>query len=154
MQIIDFERKGNVIRFYLGEKTEDWGWTNKDYKDYTGKIPDWLSPHEWYTGDDWDDEPYEHNAGKVYDEYVKGYYDLVVPFDYLVLEPCDGVQNSIFSKEDMRNRKLPCIIIVSKEEYKDDYYLSFTRYAGSANVTKIYFGDDKDILIKIQTNLK
>ena len=142
MQIIDFERKGNVIRFYLGEKTEDWGWTNKDYKDSTGKTPDWLKPSDTYYGDDWNDKPYEHNAGKVYDEYIKGYFDLVVPFDYLVLEPCNGVLNSNFSKDDMADRKLPCIIIVSKEEYKDDYDLSFTRYVGSKNVTKIYFGDD------------
>ena len=31
MQIIDFKRKGNVVRFYLGEKTPDWGWTKSDY---------------------------------------------------------------------------------------------------------------------------
>ena len=40
-EIIDFERKGNVVRFYLGKNGEQWG-------------------------DDWDDAPYEHNAGKVY----------------------------------------------------------------------------------------
>ena len=44
MKIIDFERKGNVIRFYLGEKTVDWGWTNPDYKDFNGNTPDWLKP--------------------------------------------------------------------------------------------------------------
>lgn len=31
---------------------------------------------EWY-GDDWDDTPYECNAGEVYGEYVKGYRDVV-----------------------------------------------------------------------------
>ena len=32
MEVIDFERKGNVVRFYLGEKTEEWGWTNQFYQ--------------------------------------------------------------------------------------------------------------------------
>ena len=42
MRIIDFEKKGNAVRFYLGEQTESWGWTNPEYKDYTGKTPSWL----------------------------------------------------------------------------------------------------------------
>lgn len=28
MKIIDFARKGNVIRFFLGEKTAEYGWTD------------------------------------------------------------------------------------------------------------------------------
>ena len=44
MKILDFELKGNVIKFYLGNCNDWWG-------------------------DDWDDRPYEHNAGKVYDQY-------------------------------------------------------------------------------------
>lgn len=67
MKIIDFERKGNLVRFYLGD--------------------DDLV--EWY-GDDWNDTPYEHNAERVYDEYIKGYCDMMFPFDDLVLEPCCG----------------------------------------------------------------
>ena len=46
LKIIDFEKKGNVVRFYYG----------KD------------SLKEWY-GDDWDDRPYEHNAGEVYHRF-------------------------------------------------------------------------------------
>ncbi len=52
MKIIDFERKGNIVRFYLGEKTKDWGWTRPDYKDYDGKTPNWLKPCDKYYGDD------------------------------------------------------------------------------------------------------
>ena len=48
MKIIDFDKKGNVVRFYLGEDV---------CNDY------------W--GDDWNDAPYEHNAGTVYNRYVK-----------------------------------------------------------------------------------
>ena len=47
-KIIDFERKGNIVRFYLGDVNNSNG----------------------YYGDDWDDVPYEHNAGKVYEQYV------------------------------------------------------------------------------------
>jgi hypothetical protein len=34
-----------------------------------------------FSGDDWDDSPYEHNAGIAYDEYVREYVDVVVPFN-------------------------------------------------------------------------
>ena len=54
----------------MGEKTADWGWTNPDYKDFKGNTPSWLKPSETFYGDDWNDYPYEHNAGKVYDEFI------------------------------------------------------------------------------------
>ena len=44
MKIIDFEIKGNQVKFYLGSDNCDNYW-----------------------GDDWDDKPYEHNAGEPYD---------------------------------------------------------------------------------------
>lgn len=44
MKIIDFERKGNLVRFYLGDD----------------------DLHDW-SGDDWNDTPYEYNAGQVYE---------------------------------------------------------------------------------------
>ena len=32
-KIIDFEVKGNnVVRFYLGNKTDEWGWTKKSIR--------------------------------------------------------------------------------------------------------------------------
>ena len=61
-KIGDFEKRGNVVRFYLVED---------DCNDY------------W--GDDWDDAPYEHNAGKIYEEYVKKAIDIAFPLDYAVL---------------------------------------------------------------------
>lgn len=114
MFIIDFERKGNVIRFYLGDDKEYWG-------------------------DDWNDSPYEHNAGIVYDEYIKGYKDIAFPFDDLVLEPCDGTYNCSYCKDDMKKRKVPCIIVIPKD--KQDYYDSFAYYIGMDNIKKFYFGD-------------
>ena len=143
MQIIDFEKKGNVVRFYLGEKTKDWGWANKDFKDSKGETPDWLEPCDKYYGDDWDDAPYEHNAGRVYDEFIKGHKDIAFDFDDLVLEPCDGKYNSSWSKYDMRERDVPCIIVVPKELIKDIYFPSdFNRWVGNDKVKKYYMGDE------------
>ena len=119
MQIIDFKRKGNVVRFYLGDATA----------------------HYW--GDDWDDAPYEHNAGQVYEEFIKGYKDIAFDFDDLVLEPCCGAWhgNSRWCKDDMVARRVPCIIAVPKEVYKDSWDDSFDAWAGSDGIQKFYFGD-------------
>lgn len=121
MQIIDIEKKGNVVRFYLGENGKQWG-------------------------DDWDDAPYEHNAGSVYEEYVKDTKDISFTFDDLVLEPCDGVSNSHYSKQDMIKRKVPCLIVVPYELYKDDFFIydNFNHWVGVDGVLKYYFGDEME----------
>ena len=126
MKIIDFEKRGNVIRFYCGKD---------DCDDY------------W--GDDWNDRPYEHNAERVYSEYIEEYIDVAVDIDYHVMEPADDWRynnNTPFSKQDMKKRSVPCIIVVPK----DDSYVSeeFNRYAVSDNVDKIYFGDSIEKLNK------
>ena len=112
MEIIDFERKGNVIRFYLGKNGKQWG-------------------------DDWNDIPYEHNAGRVSDEFVKGYCDVVINFDYEVLEACYGYNNSPYSKEMMRDREMYALFLSIEDDEKKEYNPS----------TCICFGDEiKDIL--------
>ena len=126
MKIIDYEKRGNVIRFYCGKDNCD------DY---------------W--GDDWNDRPYEHNAERVYSEYIEEYIDVAVDMDYHVMEPADDWRynnNTPFSKEDMKKRSVPCIIVVPE----DDSYVSeeFNRYAVSDNVDKIYFGDSIEKLNK------
>ena len=126
MKIINFEKRGNVIRFYCGKDNCD------DY---------------W--GDDWNDRPYEHNAERVYSEYIEEYIDVAVDMDYHVMEPADDWRynnNTPFSKEDMKKRSVPCIIVVPE----DDSYVSeeFNRYAVSDNVDKIYFGDSIEKLNK------
>lgn len=121
MQIIDFEKKGNVVRFYLG---------NDDLE-------------SWY-GDDWDDTPYEHNAGQVYNEFVAAIKDVAFPFDDLILEPAEDYKNdgnSEWCKEDMIQRRVPCIIQVPQNIawYGEDK--CFSRYAGMDGVIKFYLGD-------------
>ena len=94
-KIGDFEKLGNVVRFYLVEESCN------DYH-----------------GDDWDDVPYEHNAGVIYDEYVKKHIDIAFSLDYAVLEPGDSWSNSPFSKESFRNKRVPCIIVAKRDEYE------------------------------------
>ena len=118
MKIIDFSLKGNVVRFYLGKD---------DLK-------------EWW-GDDWNDAPYEHNAGSVYDEYISGYIDIAFPFNALVLEPCNGTLNSDYCKEDMINRKVPCVIVVPSDLAGDTWWDSFGYWVGAEGVKRFYFGD-------------
>lgn len=116
MKIIDFERKGNVVRFYLGAD---------DCDDYT-----------W---DDGDDVPYECNAGEVYPEYVKGHRDIAFPFEYSVLEPCCGHLNSCWCKDDMKARKVPCIIAIKNPDELHDG--EFDYFLGDDKAIKFYFGD-------------
>ena len=54
MKIIDYEIRGSCVRFYLG-KDDDTD----------------------YHGDDWNDRPYDCNAGTVFQEYITGYADIV-----------------------------------------------------------------------------
>ena len=120
-QIIDFEKKGNLVRFYLGENGKQWG-------------------------DDWDDAPYDCNAGTVYSEYVKEIKDVAFPFESIVLEPCDGVTNCQYSKQDMIKRKVPCLIVVPPEIASECAWrdCDFYYWATNDNVKKYYFGDEME----------
>ncbi len=132
MKVIDFDTRGNVVRLYFGKDD------NNDY---------------W--GDDWDDIPYEHNAGKVYDQYVYGYIDYAFPFDCVVMTPASDWKyssgysgGSPFSKQDMKKRKCPCVIIKKGVNWWDGE--NYSEYLGSKekNVSKIYFNDTIEDVIK------
>lgn len=147
MKIIDFERKGNVVRFYLGEETEEQGWTNPDYKDYTGKTPDWLKPSDNYYGDHWDSAPYEHNAGRVYPEFVKGHKDIAFDFDDVILEPAD-LGYSLTKEEIAIRPDVPCIIVVPKKVLEENNLEEWQLYSYTlAAISKLkgikgyYLGD-------------
>ena len=128
MKIIDFKKKGNVVRFYLGDDD----------------LQNW-----W--GDDWDDRPYECNAGEVYDEFIIDHCDMSFPFGSLVLEPCSGAFNSAYSKDQMMDKLIPCIVVVPEwiaSKYKDDEDNTgiFEKYAASKDerIQNLYFGDNLD----------
>lgn len=130
MKIIDYERKGNVIRFYLG---------NDDCMDYYG--------------DDWNDVPYDLNAGKVYNDFIISHYDMLVPFDYTVLEPCDCWSECRWSKDDMKKRRVPCVIIVPDSFCDEcDRLDDFNGYVCADRVIKYYFGDKVNIKEEIKND--
>lgn len=124
-KIIDFERKGNVVRFYLGaDNCSD------------------------YWGDDWNDAPYDCNAGGVYDRFITGIKDVAFPFDSLVLEPSSewGGSKRYFAKEDMKKRVVPCIIVVPKSVIGDSWAECFDDWVGADGIQKFYFGDSEEVL--------
>lgn len=118
MKVIDFEKKGNLVRFYLGQD---------DDSDY------------W--GDDWDDSPYECNAGSVYNRYIFGYADILYPFDYSVKEPCEGWNHGMsyeVSKEDMKEGACPCIVTGPDGDYGEEDYFGLL---SMKDRTQIYLGN-------------
>lgn len=128
MKIIDFDKKGNVVRFYLGDDNE-----------------------EKYWGDDWDDAPYEHNAGTVYSEFVKGHVDVAFPFDAAVLEPADDCAyncNSPFAKQDFIRRKAPCIVVVPAYEVENNWGTpDYSKYAAAQFCERFYYGDNAETVL-------
>ena len=109
--LCDFDKKGNLIRLYF---TND---------------PD-------YYGDDWDDCPYEHNAGRVYSEFIEAHLDFAVPFEMSVFEPADDWTyggNSPYCKYDMKNEKCPCLVFSQSE------YDNYSTLVGDKNAVRIYF---------------
>ena len=124
MKIIDFEKRGNVVRFSLANRDEE----------------------VW--GDDWADSPYEHNAGPVYDRFVEEVTDFGFGYNVSVLEPCESYAGS-YSKQDMQDRNIPCIIIASKYmlEQSDLPEWDWRDFGECldheiSGLIKIYFGDD------------
>lgn len=140
--IIDFAHKGSVIRFTLGRWTPEWGWFNPDHVDPpgTGVKREFI---DHYYGDDWDDIPYECNAGEVYDEFVYGHIDLAVPYGWKVIEPCAGECSSRWCKDDMADRKVPCLLLVPEQLINNDnrYDEDFSSWIGVDGVIRVYFGD-------------
>lgn len=141
-EIIDVRRKGNLLRLYLGLKDDKWGYTNPNYKNKN--IPEEiLIPSDCFHGDDWSDVPYEHNAGLVYDEFVKGYVDCLVPFDFDVFEPCYNTENSKYSKNDFVFRKVPCLVIGRLDIDTD---MTYEDIMTRPDVFKVFFKDDVERL--------
>ena len=104
-EIIDWERKGNLVKFYLGKNGEQWG-------------------------DDWNDVPWECNAGRVYDEYIEGCKVIAFPFEYNIYEPRHSC-----SKRDLVNRIVPCLVASKR------HFTNFQDAWEDEDTIKFYFGD-------------
>lgn len=139
VKIIDFERRGNLVRFYLGSDDDQDFW-----------------------GEDWDERPYEvqENNG-VYEQHIKGYRDIVFPFDAIVCEPCDGHKYSRRSKRDMKGRRTACIVCMMPSAFDEDEYSwlyvgDFDMCAADGRAVKFYFGDPmepSDEIVVFEDNL-
>lgn len=128
LKIIDWERKGNVVRFYFGDK---------DCNDY------------W--GDDWDDAPYDCNAENVSLRYVKFVIDVAFGFDTEVYEPCDGELNCGLCKDDFKTEHTPFLLIVPKELFESYSWSeeSYRFWLGTKDVIKLYFNMSWEELFRI-----
>jgi len=123
--ICDWRAKGNAVRLYCCDKDK--------YNDI------------W--GDDWNDQPYEHNAGRVYDEYIDKVIDIYFDFDVVILEAeNDWIYsgNSPFSKQDFKEGKAPIFITYWPQE--NDYWdgSEYHLLIGGKNnnrILKFYMGD-------------
>lgn len=125
MKIVDFKKDGNIVRFYLGKTI------NGIY------------------GDDWDDTPYEHNAGEVYDQFYDKTIDIAFPLDTQVFEPCYGFINSPYCKNSFISEdKVPCILFGEVENlWQYENYAELLENVPSLD--KIYLGDEwEDVVAK------
>ena len=123
-KILDFECFGNIVKLYLGETV------NGIY------------------GDDWNDIPYEHNAGTVYDKFYTDTVEISFPLSTQVYEPCFGYDNSPYCKNDFLFRKVPFLLFGQLNDawkYSDFEYL----LENVPTLNKLYIGDDwETVLVK------
>ena len=124
MKILDFECFGNIVKLYLGETVDG------------------------IYGDDWNDTPYEHNAGTVYDKFYTDTVEIAFPLSTNVYEPCFGYDNSPYCKNDFLFRKVPFLLFGQLNDawkYSDFEYL----LDNVSTLNKLYIGDDwDDVLVK------
>lgn len=124
MKIIDCDVKGNVVRLHLGDDDlADWG------------------------GDDWNDRPYDCNAGPVEDRYVSAVMDVAVPWRFGVLEPKDERVNCEFSRDDMKARRVPMLLVAHPDDW--GWTPTWVEAIGDERTTRVYMGDKPDVLLAV-----
>ena len=116
MKIIGWYRKGNVVRLALGNDSL-----------------------VYWSGDDWNDKPYEHNADTMPLNGIQDYIDVAFDLDVSVMEPKDDYHykgNSPFSMDDFQERKAPflAIDVTGKET-------CYSQCVNKEEIFAIYMGD-------------
>lgn len=96
-KVLDIYRKGNVVKFYLGDKNL-----------------------QEYHGDDWDDFPYELNAGPVYDKFVSKTVDVAFPYDISIYDAYQFYPHLTYSKNEFIKNKHPYLIGVNENKEEED----------------------------------
>jgi len=98
-------------------------------------------------GDDWNDAPYECNAGEPYEDGNDYVRIIVEDLDYLhgrsIIVPCDEYLNSPYSVLDINNRKVVPWVIAEDDEKKVEFYAGASlerviNLLGAYNGIKIY----------------
>ena len=103
-------------------------------------------------GDDWNDTPYEHNAGIVSDRFEDVIITVRKHGELSVVYPSDGHCNSDWCRDDMKTGIVPIAVTVSDsvaERYGDDWRLTigydgevcYEYVVGMKGANRIYFGD-------------
>lgn len=131
-KVLDFELDGSrFVRLYLG-------------------APDCTD----YWGDDWDDTPYEHNAGTVYPQYVTHVMDIALPCETVVIEPCAGHWNSPYCKGDMKARRIPCLVFTTDKDKWGGDFETFEAALASPNAMLVHMGDNAgEVFGKLQPHV-
>lgn len=116
MKIIGWDRKGNVVRFALGQDNL-----------------------EYWSGDDWNDTPYEHNACTVPLFGIETYTEIAFGYKVNVLEAQDDYRyngNSHFCMNDFKEKKAPILIVdvAGNENY-------YSKCVNKEDVFGIFMGD-------------
>ncbi len=120
MKIIDFHRKGNLVRFSMGRD---------DCNDYDRIC--------------WGNRPYDKYID-VYSKCEIGYVDICFPFNYSVAEPSYSDGSRSWSKYDMKHGIVPCIVAVPDSDITD-----FITCLCAARAEKIYFNDSYNKLVSM-----
>ena len=91
---------------------------------------DWKNQY----GDDWDDRPYEHNAGTPYESYYEDHKEFPIELKKVFFEipwgwemPCSNVTNSRYSVEDINNNRVPWIIKDGEYIFAGTSYTEFIK---------------------------
>lgn len=120
MIIIGWESKGNVVRFCLANKDID-----------------------YWSGDDWDDAPYEHNACTDPLFGTDALLEVAFSYEVSVLEPGNDWNyhgNSPYCMNDFKERKAPFMVIDPAGEE-----LYYSRAVNNFDTFAIYMGDSAEI---------
>lgn len=116
--LIDFEKKCNQLRLFFGDDEKPWG-------------------------DDWDDAPYQHNAGRVYEKFIKDTAVLSFYYDDIVYEPSDDYNFQDVSKEMMLKKKVPAFVALPVKYREPESYwkcYSFAELLADSYSIPFYFG--------------
>lgn len=118
LTILDWERRHGVTRLYLA-----------------------CDPEPGWSGDDWDDAPFEHNAGTVLPGFYTHTADVVADWGHVLLDPSDDwrTANSRWSKEDMRARRCP--ILVAAADPDDLLAAGWPTALAADGAVRVYMGD-------------